>query len=45
MKRVFRIDALKFSKWGSERRWIVAVTSGEAVAKILDPLELPSAVI
>ncbi|MDG2144028.1 MAG: transposase [Planctomycetota bacterium] len=45
MKRVFRIGALRCAKCGSERRWIAAITSGEAIAKILDPLELTSAVI
>ncbi len=43
MKRVFRIDALKCATCGSERRWIAAITSGEAIAKILEHLELPSA--
>ena len=45
MKRVFRIDALNCAVCGSERRWIAAITSGEAITKILDHLELPSAVI
>ena len=45
MMRVFRIDALTCAKCGSERRWIAAITSGEAIAKILDHLDLPSAVV
>ncbi len=44
MKRVFRIDALKCVTCGSERRWIAAITSGEAIAKILEHLDLPSIV-
>ena len=44
MKRVFRIDALKCSACGSERRWIAAINSSEAIAKILDHLDLPSVV-
>jgi hypothetical protein len=42
MKRLFRLDVLKCARCGSERRWIAAITSGEAIAKILDHLELPS---
>jgi hypothetical protein len=50
MKRVFGIDALTCAKCGSERRLIAArnsteEASGEAITKILDHLELPSAVI
>jgi hypothetical protein len=44
MKRVFRIDVLKCATCGSERRWIAAITSGEAISKILDHLDLPSVV-
>ena len=43
MKRVFRIDALKCAKCGSERRWIAAITNADSIAKILDHLDLPSA--
>ncbi len=47
MKRVFRLDVLKCARCGSERRWIaahdsMAEASGEAIAKILDHLELPN---
>jgi hypothetical protein len=45
MKRVFRIDVLKCATCGSERRWIAAITSGGAITKILDHLELPSVVM
>jgi hypothetical protein len=45
MKRVFRLGVLKCLRCGSERRWIAAITSGEALAKILEYLELPSVVI
>jgi len=45
MKRVFRIDVLKCATCGSERRPIAAITSGEALAKILEHLDLPSVVI
>jgi hypothetical protein len=45
MKRVFRLGVLKCLRCGSERRWIAAITSGEAIAKILEQLELPSVVI
>ena len=41
----FRSDALNCAVCGSERRWIAAITSGEAITKILDHLELPSAAI
>jgi len=48
MKRVFRIDARKCGTCGGERLWIAAhnstaEASGEAIAKILDHLDLPSA--
>jgi len=43
MKLVFRIDARKCGTCGGERLWIAAITSGEAIAKILDHLDLPSA--
>ena len=45
MKRVFQIDALECTKCGSERRWMPAITSVEAIAKILGHFELPSVVI
>jgi hypothetical protein len=45
MKRVFRLDVLKCLRRGSERRWIAAITSGEAIATVLEQLELPSVVI
>jgi hypothetical protein len=45
MKRVFQIDALKCATCGSERRWIAAITSGEAISKILDHLDLPNLVL
>ena len=43
MKRVFHIDALRCATCGSQRRWIAAITSGEAIAKILLHLDLPNA--
>jgi hypothetical protein len=45
MKRVFRIDVLTCAKCGSERRWIVAITNADAIAKIQDHLDLPSVMI
>ncbi len=44
MKRVFRIDALKCATCGSGRRRIAAITSGEAITKILEHLDVPSIV-
>ncbi len=42
LKRVFRIDVLKCSRCGSRRLWIAAITSGEAIERILVHLDLPS---
>ena len=42
MKRVSRIDAPKCATCGSEHRWIAAITSSDAIAKLLEHLELPN---
>jgi hypothetical protein len=42
---LLRLDVLKCLRCGSERRWIAAITSGEAIAKILEHLEQPSVLI
>jgi hypothetical protein len=42
LARVFRVDALKCSRCGSRRRWIAAITNGDAIVRILEHLALPS---
>jgi hypothetical protein len=42
LARVFRVDALKCARCGSRRQWIAAITSGTAIERILEHLDLPS---